>query len=277
MRLQFTLLSVLVFFLLSSVIGQGAYNYMDEKVDSTRFFVGVNLGGFFANSNTANVYSGSPSVTSFSIPTILDNQFYKPTFDEFFGPSPYGVSEYPFDPKYRPAFELGLHAGCNINKKVALFLDFNIAQLDVEQFFTIAIDDPTNQIIGPTLEQYAIFGEENRLNLNIGTQLNFHENANSKAYVSLFFNMNDVDMRRNYIVIDQTQYEVFHINDEQPDLRLGGIGYGGGAGLGYRFHVAQNILADIYYNMIYTRTNLSEEFQPFGAQHSLGIRILWAK
>lgn len=255
---------------------EGAYNYMDQQEDTTRFFVGANLGAFFANKNTAEVYSGTPSVTRFGIPTILTNRFYQPTFDAYFQ-YPYTVEEYPFDVKYRPAFELGLHAGYNINNKIALFLDFNIAQLDVEQFFTIAIDDPTNQMIGPTLEQYALFGEENRLNLNVGTQLNFFESAQSKAYVSLFVNMNDVDMRRNYIVIDETQYEIYHINDEQPDLRLGGIGYGGGAGLGYRFHLADQVLADIYYNLIYTRTNLSEKYQPYGAQNSLGIRILWAK
>lgn len=277
MRLHLFSILMLLFLLNSSSIAQGAYNYMDEREDTTRFFIGANLGAFFANKNTANVYSGSPDVTQFNISTILNNQFFKPTFDQFFGPSLYKVEEYPFNPKYRPAFEIGLHAGYNINKRLALFLDFNIAQLDVEQFFTIGIDDPTNGLVGPTLEQYALFGEENRLNLNIGTQFNFHESATSKAYVSVFFNMNDVDMRRNYIVIDETQYEIFHINNEQPDLRLGGIGYGGGAGLGYRFHVSQNVLADIYYNLIYTRTNLSEQFQPYGAQHSLGIRVLLAK
>ncbi len=273
------IIGILYSFILASSTAysqKGAYNYMDQQEDTARFFVGANLGAFFANKNTAEVYSGSRNVTQFGIPTILENRFYQPTFDAYFK-YPYTVEEYPFDVKYRPAFELGLHAGYNINKRIALFLDFNIAQLDVEQFFTIAIDDPTNQLVGPTLEQYALFGEENRINLNVGTQFNFFESAQSKAYVSLFVNMNDVDMRRNYIVIDETQYEIYHINDEQPDLRLGGIGYGGGAGLGYRFHLADQVLADIYYNLIYTRTNLSEKYQPYGAQHSLGIRILWAR
>lgn len=277
MRLKLPFLIGFIIISSSVVFSQGAYNYMDEQEETTRFFIGVNLGGFFANKKSAEVYSGSPNVTNFSIPTILNNQFYKPTFDQYFGPSPYKVEEYPFDIKYRPAFEIGLHTGYNINSKMALFLDFNIAQLDVEQFFTIAIDDPTNQIVGPTLEQYALFGEENRLNLNLGAQLNFYEGENSKAYLSLFFNMNDVDMRRNYIVINETQYEIFHINDEQPDLRLGGIGIGGGAGLGYRFHVSSNVLADLFYNMIYTKTNLSENYQYYNAQHSLGIRVLLAK
>lgn len=256
--------------------GQGAYNYMDERIDSTKFFIGANVGAYFANNNGAKIYSGSPSVTRFSIPTILNNQFLKPTFDQFFGPSPYEVVEYPFEPRYQTAFELGLHAGINLTNRIGVFLDFNIAQLDVEQFFTIAIDDPTNQIVGPTLEQYPIFGEENRLNLNIGTQLTFFEKSTSKAYVSLFANINDLDMRTNYIVINDTRYEVYHINDEQPDLRLGGIGLGGGAGLGYRFHLSESVLGDIYYNMIYTQANYSNEFQPYGAQHSLGVRVLFA-
>ncbi len=257
--------------------GQGAYNYMDERVDSTKFFVGANAGGYFANKNGAEIYSGSPGVTRFGIPTILTNRFFKPTFDQYFGPSPYEVVEYPFEPKYRPSFELGLHAGINLTNRIALFFDFNIAQLDVEQFFTIAIDDPTNQIVGPTLEQYPIFGEENRLNLNIGTQLTFYEKSTSKAYISLFANINDIDMRRNYIVINDTQYEVYHINDEQPDLRLGGIGVGGGAGLGYRFHLSEVVLGDFFYNLIYTQANYSDDFQPYGAQHSIGVRVLFAK
>ena len=46
-------------------------------------------------------------------------------------------------------------------KQNAIFLDFNIAQLRYEQFFTVGIDDPLNQSPEPLrFEQVPIFGEE---------------------------------------------------------------------------------------------------------------------
>ena len=84
-------------------------------------------------------------------------------------------------------------------------------------------------------------------------------------------------MRRNYIVIDNREYDIFHTSADGRNNRLGGIGYGGGSGLGLKFELGESILADIYYKLYYGQTNFRENYQPFNVHHSLGIRIIWGK
>lgn len=66
----------------------------------------------------------------------------------------------------------------------------------------MAIDDPYNQMPGPTYKQYAIIGEEERYHINLGTQLSFFNGESSNAYFSFFANLNNVRLKRNYIVIN---------------------------------------------------------------------------
>jgi hypothetical protein len=277
--IQKTLLLIFVLFTIKSLNAQndGAYNYMEEQEDTSKFFIGINFGGYFPNQNTAAMYSGTQGSTPFGIQSVLSNPFYKPTFDNYFNQHPYSIGEYPFEPTYKTAFEIGLHAGYRLSKRFSLFLDFNTVQLRYEQAFTIAIDDPNNQQVGPTFEQVPIFGKENRISVNFGMQYNFYTNGKSTAYLPVFANATDVEMKSNYFVVNNQQYELFHYNYNLPEQRIGGIGYGGGTGLGFKFHLNDQILADLYYNLIYTEINLKTGFKERGIQNGLGVRILWIK
>lgn len=263
---------VLFLFLFQSVYSQD----FEEEKDSTGFFIGVNVGAFFPNHNTAYIYSGRQDVTPYGIRYIFDQPRNEQTFNDYFG-SNYDLAEYPFEPRYKNTLEIGLHLGYQINPDLAIFLDFNTAQLDYEQFFTVAINDPNNQSLEPTYEQLAIIGEENRFNLNLGTQVSFYKGETSTAYFSLFGNVNDVEMQRNYIIVDDINYPIAHIAAENPNLRPGGIGYGGGGGMGFKFELNEDFSMDFYYNLFYTTTNMTEEISPRGLQNSIGARIIWAK
>jgi len=275
-RLLFTLCGLLFLTNTTTAQDDGAYNYMDKKEDTSRFFIGINFGAFFANNNTAGIYSGTPSATPFGIQSILNRREFKQTFENYFQ-YPYSIEEYPTDPSYKTAFEIGLHAGYRLGKRFSLFLDFNTVQLRFEQAFTVSIDDPKNQRVGPTYEAIPIFGKESRISVNLGLQYNFYTNGQSSAYVSLFGNATDVELKSNYFVVNNQQYELFHYNYNLPSQRVGGMGYGGGTGIGYKFHLNDQILADLYYNLTYTEINLKTGFQEYGIQNGLGVRILWAK
>lgn len=277
MNLKYLYFFLITIVLLPSAKSQEAYNYMDEQIDSSKFFVGINLGAYFANSESARFYAGTPNITPYGIDYILSNPMNQATFNEYFDNYNYYIVEYPIKSVYNTSFEIGFHGGYRLSKKFSTFLDFNTTQLDYKQAFTVAIDNPANQMPGPTLEQIPILGEENRFYLNLGAQFNYYSNGNSTAYLSVFANATNVQLKRNYIVIDNREYEIYHQDIYQSNQRIGGTAYGGGGGLGYKFHLTNNILADLYYNFYLAEIYLKENFRSRNIQNALGIRILWSK
>ena len=260
-----------------NVVAQDSYSdYNNEETDSSHFVFGINFGAFFSNNKTAAIYTGSPSASDYGINYIFNQPAFKQEFDQYFQ-YPYEVAEYPFDPQYRTAVEIGLYVGYELGKKREhlIFAELNTIQLKFEQLFTVAVDDPRNQSVDPTYLPFPIFGKENRFYLNAGVQLSLSQGENSSSYFTLFGNINRVLMSDNYIVIDNREYEIYHRNIDNPNQRLGGIGYGGGTGLGFKFNLTEKLLGDLYYHAFYTQTNLKESLQPYGFNHSIGIRVVW--
>jgi len=258
---------------LKPIQAQDAWEEYEEK-DSTKFLVGANVNVYFPNHNTALLYSGQPGVTPFNIPYILNQPQNQVIFDNFFR-GPYQVAEYPLESQYRTAVELGLHLLYKVDQDIGFFMDFNVVQLDYEQFFTIQVDDPNNNMPGPTLLRFPLIGEENRFTMNLGTQIFYYHGESSRAFFSIFGSFNNTRMQRNYIVIDNIQYDIFHLNNDSPDLQPGGNGIGGGLGLGFQFDVSEKMKADLHYQLILSQVNLNEQFDERGLQNALGIRVLW--
>jgi hypothetical protein len=262
------------FILFSSLLPAQDHWEEYEDEDTVRFFIGANINVLFPNHNTAVLYSGQPNVTPFNIPFILNDPVNQPIFDQFFR-GPYQVAEYPFESRYRNAVELGLHSFYRLNEQFSVFLDFNVAQIDYEQFVTIQDDDPNNNIPGPTLLRFPLIGEENRFNLNLGFQYYYYRGEGSRAFVSLFGNANNISVQSNYVVIDERRYDIFHLNNNSADLQPGGNGYGAGFGLGFQFDINETMMADLHYQLTSAQVNLTEIVSERGLQNTLGIRVLW--
>lgn len=247
-----------------------------EKEDKTPlFFGGVNVGAFFANNNTSTIYTGGYDITPFGVDYILNLPHYKPSFDTYFK-YPYAVAELPLSPAYKIALDIGLHAGINVDKMTAIYVDINSSQIKYEQFFTVAIEDPLNQSVDPTYEQLPILGEEKRFNLNLGTQLSLYNEENTNLYWALFGNFNSVKLERNYIVINNREYEIHHmVASQQSNSKPGGIGYGAGTGLGFKYKLTTRVAVDFNYNLYYIKTNMTTEIQPFGLHNGLMLRVIW--
>lgn len=277
MKFKCLLSFALLFGLSLTNFAQDDYLYEDDEEleDTVKFSFGINFGAYFSNNKTVEIYSGRPDITPFNIPFVLSQPFNQQAIRDYFM-FDYYIAEYPIETRYRTASEIGGHIEYYLSKVIDLYLDVNITQLKFEQFFTVGIIEPNNgRIDGDRLEQIPLFGEENRFHLNLGAQFSIYHDEYSNFYFSLFGSLNNTQMRRNYFVINNVEYEIFHVALDRPNQRLGGIGYGGGTGLGFKYKIMDHLTTDFYYNLSYAQTNLSEAFQPFGFNHGLGIRIIW--
>lgn len=244
------------------------------KIDTNRFTIGINFAAYFPNQNTAVLYNGSPKVTPYGIEFVFAQQAYQQRFNDYFQ-HPYEVVEYPIDPKYKTALELGLHLGYKLFSRLNAFMDFNVTQLDYERTFTVAIQDPNNGIPGPTYRQFPILGEENRFFLNLGGQFEYLQADFSAAYVALFAHANNIRMQDNYFVVNDIEYGIFHSNPYTSNQRAGGNAIGFGAGTGYKFKVFDRWWAEFMYNFYYSEIVLTDLISEKGLQHNAGIRIFW--
>lgn len=249
-------------------------DFLEEENDSSAFFFGINFGAHFANNKTAVIHTGAPNITAYGYDYIFSRPQLQPIFQNYFVYD-YYIAEDPVDPVYKTTAEIGLHVGYKINSEISIYADLNSVQLDYEQFFTVGIRNPTNQSPNDDLERIPVIGKETRFNLNLGTQFSIYNNENNTAYFAVFANANDVEMGRNYIVVNTIQYEILHPVDGNFNRKPQGVGYGGGFGLGVKFNLSERILSDFNYNLYYTKTNLTENLNPFGIHHSIGLRVIW--
>ena len=273
---------LLMFFISNTILFAQDGDWADEKKDwadkenssSSKFFAGINVGALIVNNNTAIIYTGTNNITPYGIEYLLNVPTYKTTFDTYFQ-HPYSVSEYPQHPSYKTALDIGLHAGMNFGVGNAIYIDINSATLNYEQTFTIAIDNPNNQSPEPTFEQIPIIGKEKRFNLNLGSQWSLYHAEKSNFYWSFFGNFNSIKLNRNYIVINNKEYEIIHSNTFTTTPEPGGIGYGGGSGLGFKYRLTNKITADFTYNLYYIKTKMNDAIQGFGLNHGIVFRLIW--
>ncbi|MCT4580280.1 MAG: hypothetical protein N4A35_02595 [Flavobacteriales bacterium] len=261
------------------------YGQNDTDAEGGNLFFGLNLGGFQSNNKTAVIYNGN--VTTYGVNYFFQNQFIQPELDLYFKYD-YRIESFA-DPslmRYRPAFNIGGHGGIRLSENASIYADVNILKLNVEDFFTVAINNPNDPtVIGETYEQIPIFGEESRTNINLGIQSNFYNENGITAYFNLFGNVNNTRLEKNYFVINNKVYTIVHnaiangSNNGQVNLQQtvppGGVGYGGGAGLGAKYKFNEKITFDVNYYAIYTRTNMNVDLRPFGLNHALIARIIW--
>jgi hypothetical protein len=272
--IQKPIVFIFFFFLIIQSSNAQEYDYEEETNDSSKFFIGVNVGAFFANNNSAKIYSGTPNITPLGYDFILRADNFERLFRNYFIHD-IAIVEDPIDPSYKTSIEIGLHAGYQLGKDVSIFMDLNSSQLKYEQFFTIEVKNPSNNTLIPDYRKIPILGKESRFNFNLGTQISYYNENGTNAYISLFGNVNGVKMEENYIVINNVEYNLLHPTNGDINLKPGGVGYGGGGGLGLKLELTESISTDLYYNLYYTKINMNEFINSFGVHNSIGIRVIW--
>ena len=111
------------------------------------------------------IYSGN--YTNYNVFSIFSNSINKPTFDQFFQ-YPYSIYDIPNDIKYSIGTEIGFHIGKQ-KRKTKYYIDFNFADINVQDFITIAIENQSvTQSLEPEYFPVSINGKEKRNMINLG-------------------------------------------------------------------------------------------------------------
>ncbi|MCB9196008.1 MAG: hypothetical protein H6600_08575 [Flavobacteriales bacterium] len=266
-----TILFILAFISISNIHSQE---------DESGFFFGVNIGSFMANKNTAMMYSGGSNYSLYGIEWAFQNPNYKPDLDNYFQ-YPYSIVELPQGMTYRPSVEIGGIIGYHVDESVALYAEANVGKLKVQDVFVVEIDNPNTNSVQKPLEQFPIYGEEQRLNFNGGARFTVFKQNGVLGYLPLFGNFNSVKLERNYFIVNNKIYNIVHNLQGITNNRPGGVGYGFGTGLGFKYRISDKILVDACYSGVYAKVTMIREsstqsaFTAWGLHHSILFRILW--
>ena len=162
---------------------------------NNNFVIGINGGVYLANQNTSIQYNGN--YNSYGVPSIFNNPLNQNTFDQFFQ-YPYYIYDIPNDIKYNPASELGFHIGWK-KKKSKYFIDINFSDIKIQDFITIAVDNPNNLSPEPNYEPVSITGNEKRNMINLGVQKKIYEESKISLFYPIFLQLLEVKIVDNFI------------------------------------------------------------------------------
>lgn len=191
------------------------------------FSFGLNIGSYFANEKTANVYNGSGPFDGFINEAAMIRWYSIPERIGMDGPfalsndvreiqTYYNTQTYtfPFDyaptnMRYNPAMYVGLNVKYNFNRYSAIVFNTNATKLKAIGQFTMQLP-PTSQTsmnnVGPTL--LSIAGEEQRFNLNLGYRQGWMMGDMSNFFVQVGGSMLGTKWMRNYVLVANRQFDL---------------------------------------------------------------------
>ena len=155
----------------------------DEEVDDERrgFGLAVNIGVYFANKRSANLYNGSCLLEIEDDPqgvrcyTIQERLNLVPqdiqSIQNFYGASgvSYPSDMHPYSMRYNPTVVYGLNVAYYFNDYSQLIFNLNNLRLKAEDQFTLILQGTGQQQNGQTdTRLFPIWGEEARLNITGG-------------------------------------------------------------------------------------------------------------
>lgn len=240
------------------------YEEEEEQEDTIRgLSFGLNLGAYFANAATANVYNGSgmfndyineaAQVRWYSIPDRIGMNgpfamspdvreilnYYNALTYEF--PQDYA----PTNMRYNPAMYVGLNLKWNFNRYAAILMNVNATRLKAVGQFTMQFP-PSSQMmqnnIGPTL--LSIAGEEQRFNINLGYRQGWMMGDYSNFFIQVGGSMLGTQWMRNYVLVADRQFDLITSNfvagqDPMTAQANTGVGFGAYIQSGVEFWVGK--------------------------------------
>lgn len=248
------------------------FPYFILAQEKSKLIFGINAGTYIGNKNTASLYAGN--VTSYGVSSILNNINFRPSFEQYFE-YPFEISSFPNNIKYNPGTEIGIHIGKE-KERSKIYVDINFAELKVQDIVVLAVDNPNNQSTEPNYVPISLIGKEKRNMINIGVQKNIFKESNFSLYVPIFFQLIQVELKQNYIVINQQPYNINHsaINNSNQSQNPQGYGIGFGSGFVLNYFINKDISFDLGYHGQFSQTNFSEDLKPWGMQNSIFVRLV---
>ena len=306
--LQVTIIVSSVLF--GSVANGQVYNYEDGEgptpPDSVKgLYVGINLGVYFANKQTARIYGGygylrdGEIIKSFSnswlnqaiqgTPQAEDRTSF--AMDAAPGEWIFNESDMPGLMTYRGSFMFGGHLRYMINSDFGFFTEVNGT-------FPVTVGEFTIQRVAPSpdpsqnqrLERFQIRGEEQRLMVNLG----IHKVLGRKAaeakgkaptilpYFDLGGSVTFVKFEANFInlgdfqggVVDLTNFFTNQGQFVESANLLTGTGLGGFGSLGAQITLGRKFTIDFGYVANLQQIRLGE-LNDIGLQHQIVLRAIY--
>ena len=297
MILKILFSSLLACFVLSHSFCFSQEESSKPEKKKTRFQTGLYLGSNFANKHSASLYDGYGYDVDGNKNNFINSFMYRRIVLEYgsgqidqvaiaLGVNPgewkFDQTDMPFSMKYNPSFAAGVNLGYAVSKKDALFLNANVARLNLSGNFTIVITTPP---IGPqppgyqNIKTFGITGTEQRTVLQLGYRRILGDDDIFNFFVEAgpLFNMTQYLGNRATINSLQIDLATYYSQSYYPTYRakfLRGNSFGGFAGLGLNITASANWTAQILYSPSFEKINIGEDPKP-KLQHAAGLRVIY--
>jgi hypothetical protein len=188
---------------------------------------GLNLGSYFANARTANVYNGSGPFEGFINDAAMVRWYSIPERIGMDGPFAlsndvreiqtfYNTQSYwfnadfaPINMRYNPAMYVGLNMKWNFNRFAAIIMNMNATKLKAVGQFTMQItpSSQNNQFNSGT-QLLSVAGEEQRFNINLGYRQGWMMGDMSNFFVQVGGSMLGTKWMENYALVANRQFDL---------------------------------------------------------------------
>ncbi len=266
-------------------------DYQEEKDSIGRWAYGINFGGYFPNSYSANYYNGTPGNVN-TVDFLIKNIFQSNEFKALLGISdtgkivipgyPGSLESFPLKMHYNVAITVGVFLRLNLNKKNGLFLQANYVQLKAEDVLKIEVNPPTYLTDQHDYRYLPISGKEERAMLDLGYQRSFPLKSKIYLFLNGGISMVYTHVKKHVLVVQGREYNLINIygpsgysgpNSQEFNTVQYGLGFGGIVGAGVGFPLSDLFGLEPGFNMQYYPVNL-QGYPAYKPCFSVFIRIL---
>lgn len=234
----------------------------EQPVSTTRgltWVYGINIGGYFAHSSTANYYNGSGEHNvEIALNRIHNRDRLINNVDEII--DNFEIGELPLNMHYSPAVLIGFFGGLSFSKTLSLIGEFNYTQLSVADKFTIYTDKFTS-----TSEPYIllsdIYATEERIELRLGIQYTLYTDSYVHPFIESGINITDTKVVENKVLVEGMEFSIREIRSEYYNVRDYGMGFGIYTSAGIHMEVSDNFSFRMGGSVSYSQINLGENNQ----------------
>ncbi|MEM7162151.1 MAG: hypothetical protein AAF487_06875 [Bacteroidota bacterium] len=265
-----------------------------NNADYRGFYIGGNVGVYFANKSTATFYSGNELLTPNSVCVFLGcagnngiPQVYNQLVEEL-GGYDFELAEFAQEMNYNPAISLGMNLRYRTGPFMTIQTDLNYVNLRANGILVYQIDRPNpDGSLGDYFESHPIWGEEQRFILSPGVQMYLSDPSDFVPYIDLGAVLTSTRARENRFSVGNRQYSILRptqnangtiINNRQATAN--GFGFYSGIGVNVKF---EKVILDFGYRASFEKVpfrKLDEEFSMFDERtlhHAITLKFLYAK
>jgi hypothetical protein len=266
--------------------------YEEEKDSVSRWALGINVGGYFANKVSANYYNGTPGNIN-NVDFVMKNiSFYRDimttlglgTSDTLVIPDYPGTLEsFPLNMKYHAAITAGVFLRYNFNRKNGIFIEADYTLLKAEDVIKMEVNPPDYLTDQHDYRLFPIIGREERAMIDLAYQRSFLMKSKIYFFINVGATMCYTHVKKSALVVAGREFSLINTygnnkyqsgyNNQQFNVVQYGLGFGPILGGGVGLPLTDLIGIEPGFIMQYYPVNL-EGYPDFKPSFSIYLRIL---